>query len=207
MPSDRGYLRIGVTGGIGAGKSEVCAAFARKGRMVLSADAIARTIMESDAAVRKRVAAICGPEAYRTDGTLHVAHVARTIFEDEKKRTQVNAAVHPAVLRRIARDIEALTDDRRRPYVLVEAALLYESGMEKELDAVLVVHAAEAVRIDRVLARGGITRAEVVSRMRAQMGAEEKRAQADFVLVNEGPLPTLEARVNFFDILFTKMAV
>jgi dephospho-CoA kinase len=88
----------------------------------------------------------------------------------------------------------------------VEAALLYESGMEKDLDAVLVVHAAEAVRIDRVLARGEMTRAEVVSRMRAQMGAEEKRAEADFVLINEGPLPAMEERVTFFDTLFRMMA-
>jgi dephospho-CoA kinase len=205
MPSDLGFLRIGVTGGIGAGKSEVCAAFARKGRVVLSADTIARTIMESDPAVRKRVAAICGPEAYRDDGTLHVPHVARAIFDDEKKRTQVNAAVHPAVLRRIAHDIETMPESRRRPYVLVEAALLYESGMEQDLDAVLVVHAAEAVRIDRVIAREGITRAEVVSRMRAQMGAEEKRTKADFLLINEGSREAIEERVAFFDTLFTMM--
>jgi dephospho-CoA kinase len=206
MPSDSGFLRIGVTGGIGAGKSEVCAAFARKGRAVLAADTIARTLMESDAAVRKRVASVCGPEAYHADGTLNVPHVARVIFDDEKKRTRVNAAVHPAVLRRIGQEIDALPDDRRRPYVLVEAALLYESGMEKDLDAVLVVHAADAVRIDRLLARGGLTREQVVSRMEAQMPAEEKRAKADFVIMNDGPLESIEGRVAFFDVLFTRMA-
>ena len=82
MPSERGFLRIGVTGGIGAGKSEVCAAFARKGRVVLSADAIARSVMEADAVVRKSVAAICGPDAYHADGTLNVPHVAAAIFDD-----------------------------------------------------------------------------------------------------------------------------
>lgn len=206
MPNDRGFLRIGVTGGIGAGKSEVCAAFARKGRVVLAADTIARTVMESDAAVRKRVVAICGPEAYLDDGKLHVQHVARTIFEDEKKRLRLNTAVHPAVLRRIGQEIDALPDDRRRPYVLVEAALLYESGMEKDLDAVLVVHASDAVRIARVLARGGITREQLVSRMEAQMPAEEKRTMADFVIMNDGPRDAIEGRVAFFDVLFTSMA-
>lgn len=206
MPNDSGFLRIGVTGGIGAGKSEVCAAFARKGRVVLAADTIARTLMETDAAVRKRVTTICGPDAYHPGGTLNVPHVARVIFDDEKKRTRLNAAVHPAVLRRIGQEIEALPDARRRPYVLVEAALLYESGMEKDLDAVLVVHASDAVRIERVLARGGLTREQVVSRMKAQMPAGEKRENADFVIMNDGPLESLESRVAFFDVLFTSMA-
>jgi dephospho-CoA kinase len=206
MPSESGFLRIGVTGGIGAGKSEVCAAFARKGRVVFSADTIARELMESDAQIRKRVTALCGPEAYGADGKLNTRHVAEVIFSDEKKRSQVNSVVHPAVLRKIAQEISALPDDRRRPYVLVEAALLYESGMEKELDAVLVVHASDAVRIERVLARGGTTRAAVISRMRAQMAAGAKREQADFVIMNEGALGEIETRVAFFDILFTRMA-
>ena len=114
--------------------------------------------------------------------------------------------MHPAVLRRIGQEIEALPDARRRPYVLVEAALLYESGMEKDLDAVLVVHASDAVRIERVLARGGLTREQVVSRMKAQMPAGEKRENADFVIMNDGPLESLESRVAFFDVLFTSMA-
>ncbi|CAG1771984.1 dephospho-CoA kinase [uncultured bacterium] len=206
MPSKRDFLRIGVTGGIGAGKSEVCAAFARKGRVVLAADAIARLLMENDPSVRKRVAAICGSGAYHPDGTVNVPHVAREIFGDEKKRTRLDAVVHPAVLRRITKEIAALADDRRRPYVIIEAALLYESGMEKDLDAVLVVHASDTVRIDRVLARGGMTRDEVVSRMEAQMPADEKRANADFVMLNDGPLASIADRVAFFDALFTAMA-
>lgn len=206
MPSDPAFLRIGVTGGIGAGKSAVCAAFARKGRVVLAADVIARTVMESDAALRKRVAAICGPDAYRADGTLNVPHVAETIFTDDRTRARLNAAVHPVVFRRITREIAALPDDRRRPYVLIEAALLYESGMEKDLDAVLVVHAQEALRIERVLARGGTTREEVLRRMAAQMPAEEKRAMADFVIINEGTLASIDERVSFFDTLFRAMA-
>lgn len=206
MPSDGGYLRIGVTGGIGAGKSEVCAAFARKGRVVLAADAIARSVMENDATVRKRVAAICGTDAYRTDGTLNAPYVAQQIFGDDARRAKVNAAVHPAVIRSIGREIAALAADRRRPYVIIEAALLYESGMEKDLDAVLVVHASEEVRIDRVLARGGMTREEVVRRMAAQMPAEEKRVRADFVILNDGPRASIETRVAFFDVLFTSMA-
>jgi dephospho-CoA kinase len=206
MPSEPGFLRIGVTGGIGAGKSEVCAAFARKGRSVLQADLIARGLMASDARIRKRIVALCGEESYNPDGTLNTGHVAQVIFSDEKKRAQVNAAVHPAVHRQIATEITAMPDDRRRPYVLVEAALLYESGMDKDLDAVLVVHANDTVRIGRAMARGGVTREEVVRRMRAQMPAGAKREKADFVIVNEGSIGELESRVAFFDILFTTMA-
>ena len=206
MPSDRGYLRIGVTGGIGAGKSMVCDAFARRGRVVLSADTIARVIMETDATVRNAVITSCGHEAYRADGTLDTRHVAAAIFADERKRKSVNAAVHPVVIRRIAAEMDALPDERRRPYVLVEAALLYESGMEKDLDAVLVVHASEAVRLGRVVVRDRATKPEIVKRMRAQMPAAEKRDRADFVLINEGTPETVESRVAFFDTLFTRMA-
>lgn len=206
MPSERGYLRIGVTGGIGAGKSAVCAAFARKGRTVLSADTIAREVMETEASVRVAVVAVCGPEAYRADGTLDTRHVAAVIFADDRKRERVNAAVHPVVLRRIEEAIDSMPDERRRPYVLVEAALLYESGMDETLDAVLVVHASEAVRIERLLTRDRSSKADVTKRMRAQMPAGEKRERADFVLINEGALAAVEERVAFFDILFTRMA-
>jgi dephospho-CoA kinase len=90
--------------------------------------------------------------------------------------------------------------------VLVEAALLYESGMQEALDAVLVVHASEAVRIGRLLARDGTSKADSTKRMRAQMPAGEKRERADFVLINESTLAAVEERVAFFDILFSRMA-
>ncbi len=205
MPSDGAFLRIGVTGGIGAGKSAVCAAFTRRGRAVISADEVARMVMTTDAAVRKRVTAICGPGAYGADGTLNARYIADVIFEDAKKRAAVNGAVHPVVIQRIADAIEALPDERRRPYVLIEAALLYESGMDADLDAVLVVHAGEEVRIGRIMERGGVPRTDAERRMRAQISAEKKRGRADFVIVNEGSLASLEERVAFFDLLFTRM--
>lgn len=195
-----------MTGGIGAGKSTVCAAFARRGRVVVSADTVARTVMESDTAVRKRIIGICGPGAYGAEGTLHARYIADVIFEDAKKRAAVNATVHPVVIRRITAEIDALPDEQRHPYVLVEAALLYESGMEEDLDAVLVVHASEELRLARTMARPGATAGDAARRMRAQMPAEKKRGRADFVIVNEGSVEALDERVAFFDTLFTRMA-
>lgn len=206
MPSDRPFLRIGVTGGIGAGKSTVCAAFERRGRVVLSADRIARLLMEQDPAVIAGVRAVCGDRSYRTDGSLDPAFVASRVFTDARVRERLNAAVHPAVKVRIADEIRDLPEERRHPYVLIEAALLYESGMEDEVDAVLVVHAADAIRLERLLQRDGSSAGDVKKRMRAQMPAAQKRERADFVLVNEGDPAGIDAKVAFFDLLFTRMA-
>ena len=208
MPTqnEHGYLRVGVTGGIGAGKSEVCALFAQRGRTVLSAYRVARELMEPDATVTAGVRRLFGSEAYNADGTLNTPRVAGVVFEDAQQRARLNALVHPVVIRKILDAMNSLPQAQRFPYTLVEAALLYESGMHKSLDAVIVVHATEAVRIERLLARDGATRAEIVKRFRAQLPAGEKRERGDFVILNDGARSALSDKVAFLDSLLTQMA-
>jgi len=197
---------VGVTGGIGAGKSEVCALFAQRGRTVLSADRIARELMETDPAVIAGVKHLCGTGSYTADGTLNAVHVAGVVFDDARQRARLNALVHPVVIETVVRMMDALTPAQRSPYAVVEAALLYESGMEKVLDAVIVVHASEPVRIERLRARDGSSREEILKRFEAQLPPVEKRERADFVILNDGPRTSLAEKVAFFDALLTQMA-
>ena len=200
------HLLVGVTGGIGSGKSTVCELFRRLGRTVIGADAVARELMEGNAPLKRAVIALLGPEAYRPDGTLDARAVAGKIFPDAALRARLNAAVFPAVIQEIHRRISSLPPARRSPYIIIEAALIYESGLDADLDYVIVVHASEAARIARVEKRDGATRAEVVRRARAQMPAEELRKRADFVLINESEEATLASRVAFLDRLLSRPA-
>lgn len=206
MQSKRDHLRVGVTGGIGAGKSLVCDMFRRRGRIVLSADRIAREVMESDRQVRGALKEILGPDAYTADGAVNVPVVSR-LFAQARLRARINAAVHPAVIREIHGRIDALDPAVRRPYVIVEAALIYESGMDESLDAVIVVDAPEDIRLRRLVERDGIPPEEAARRLKAQMPAEKKRAKADFVVFNSGPENALEIRIAFLDTLLARLAV
>jgi len=192
-----------VTGGIGSGKSVVCELFRRLGRTVISADAVARDLMEGNAALKRSVKALLGPEAYRPEGTLDARTVAGKIFTDAALRARLNAAVFPAVIQEMHRRIRNLPPAERFPYIIIEAALIYESGLDADLDYVIVVHAPEAARIARVEKRDGATRAEVVRRARAQMPSEELRKRADFVLMNESEDGNLAPRVAFLDRLLS----
>lgn len=205
MRNDRGYLRVGVTGGIGAGKSAVCALFATRGRVVLSADDIARHMMESDPEIMNGVRRLFGAEAYHADGTLNRELVAHAIFGDPRQRKQLDTLVHPPVISALLHTLDTLPAGTRAPYTIVEAALMYESGMHRSLDSVIVVHASEAVRIERLLNREGSSRAEILKRFRAQLPAGEKRERGDFVIMNEGSLASLREKVVFLDMLLTRM--
>jgi dephospho-CoA kinase len=204
--NSRAHLLVGVTGGIGSGKSAVCELFRRLGRTVIGADAVARELMEGNAALKRTVTALLGRESYRPDGSLDAPVVAGKIFTDTALRTKLNAAVFPAVKQEIHRRISGLPPAQRSPYVIIEAALIYESGMDADLDYVIVVHASEAARVARVEGRDGMARADVIRRARAQMPAEELRKRADFVLVNESEPSHLEGKVAFLDRVLSRAA-
>jgi dephospho-CoA kinase len=184
----------------------VCGLFRRLGRTVIGADAVARELMEGNAALKRAVKTLLGTDAYRPDGTLDAKAVAGKIFSDAALRTKLNAAVFPAVIQEIHRRISILRPAECAPYIIIEAALVYESGLDADLDYVIVVHASEAARVARVEERDGATRTEVVRRARAQMPAEELRKRADFVLMNESEEGTLASRVAFLDRLLSRAA-
>lgn len=175
-------LKIGITGGIGSGKTTACRIFEQLGIPVYYADERAKQLMAEEQELRSEIIRIFGPEAYQADGQLNRQHIAKQAFNDQALLQQLNAAVHPAV----ARDSLAWHKQQQKvPYTLKEAALLYESGSDKALDKVIVVSAPEQLRLQRVMQRDGVDEAAVRARMDRQMPQEEKVRRADFVLHND----------------------
>jgi dephospho-CoA kinase len=189
MPSltpQRTVPRVGITGGIGSGKSTVCRIFANGlGIPVFYADIWAKQLLQADPALKAGVQAIFGPEAYGLTGAYNRPFVAQQAFADPQKLAALNALVHPAVE---AKSLEWHQEMAQTgaPYTLKEAALMMESGSHRHLDFLIVVTAPEELRIQRVVARDGIQEEQVLARMKAQLPEADKVAAADFVIVNDG---------------------
>lgn len=171
--------RLGVTGGIGSGKTTVCRIFRVLGVPVFVADNVAREIMENDPEVRSAINIIIGKDLYTT-GTLDRKELARIIFNRPELLRKVNAAVHPEVLRRFDRWAEA----SETPYVIMEAAILFESGADTLVDRVVTISAPVEERISRVMGRNELTREEVIRRINNQMEDEEREEQSYYVINN-----------------------
>ncbi len=189
-------LTIGITGGIGSGKSTVCEMFSRLGVPVLSADDIGRKLSDWDPAVRLQLTDLLGSSAYTIDGKLDRPFVASRVFSNAQTRRKVERIIHPRVEQEIENRLNELRRDGQT-LVLVEAALIYEVGLQKKLDAVIVVDSDEAVRIRRVRERTGLSAEEVRKREAAQMSTEKKVAKADYVIKNNNSLKVLETNVHF----------
>lgn len=174
--------KIGITGNIGSGKTTVAKVFATLGIPVYDADSRAKALMHESPEIKEGLIALIGPEAYSLDGALNRAFVASIVFPDPAMLAQLNAIVHPAV----AKDFDNWVKQQHAPYVLKEAALLYESGSYKSLHKIIVVHCPQELRIERAMQRDGATREAIVSRMEKQMSEEEKIGRADYVLDNSG---------------------
>lgn len=169
---------------------------------VFSADEIAREISDSNPRIRRAIIALLGQESYRPDGTLNRPYVASLIFSQRTLQKQLNAIVHPEVEKELDSRIRQHSD--RIPFVLVEAALMYEAGLERTLDAVIVVDADEDVRVQRVVDRDRMRPEEVRKRMKAQWTQQKKLQRADYVLRNNGSFEELESNVKFLFNLFSQ---
>jgi len=173
-------IKVAVTGGIGSGKSMVCAVFSALGAPVYQADVEARRLMNKDAFLRKSLEDLLGPEAYSGD-ELNRAWVAGRIFSDPELVKKVNALVHPAV----HRDFLRWAGQQLFPYLIEEAALTFESGGAELFDYVVVVSAPEKLRIERVTSRDGSSEEQVRARMANQWSQEEKERKAHYVIIND----------------------
>lgn len=188
-------LKIGLTGGIGSGKSTVRDMLQAKGATIFDADAVAKRLMEEDASVREGLLEVLGPKTWDDQGRLNRAWIAGRIFNDEKLRKAVNAIVHPAVYEAFDQ-ASAHAEAEGAPAIVREAALLPPTSVQRRLDKILTVAASSAIRLQRVLDRGGMTVADIESRMRAQPDAEQYAALADEVIHNNGSLDELQQEVD-----------
>lgn len=193
-------LKIGVTGGIGSGKSTVCRLFAARGIAVYDTDAAAKRLMAEDAALRRAIEARFGEECYQ-EGALNRPWLARQVFGDEAALQALNRLVHPAVIA----DFERWATEQQSAYVVVESAILYEAGLDQAVDRVVAVLAPERLRIERAMQRDGATEEQIRSRMAAQLSDEELHRRADVSLVNIFE-EDLEAAVQELDSRFRALA-
>ena len=184
-------LRIGITGGIGSGKSIVSRLFHALGVPIYDADSRARWVMENDPALRQELTAAFGLTTYDTAGRLNRPALAGTVFNNPVLLAQLNGLVHPHV----GLDFErwaAVQQQAGKPYVLKEAALLFEAGSYKQLDRIITVFAPLPVRTARVLRRDSHrTATDVAAIMAKQLSEEEKMQRADYVLANDDVQPLL----------------
>jgi dephospho-CoA kinase len=176
-------LKVGITGGIGSGKTTVCRIFETLGIPIYYADDRAKALMTEDLDLVKAVKNLFGDAAYLRDGALNRALISEIAFSNPLKLSELNALVHPAVRLDGERWHNAQVGV---PYTLKEAALHFESGGYKLMDKMICVVAPKEVRIERVLLRGGLTRADIEARMSKQLPDEEKINKSDFVIYNDG---------------------
>jgi len=176
-------LKIGITGGIGSGKTTVCKLFEIMGIPVYYADERAKWLISNDVLLKEKLSTAFGHEAYHHDGAYNRAYISKVVFNDSEKLSLLNSLVHPAVFE----DSEKwLVKHKEFPYIIKEAALLFESGSYKQMDRILLVEAPLEKRIDRVIKRDKVTRASVIARMNAQWAEEKKRALAHDLIINDG---------------------
>lgn len=172
-------LKLGITGGIGSGKTSVCKVFEVLRIPVFSTDPVAGTIMDNDTGIRQKLNTLAGKDLY-TGGTLDRQELARLIFNDESLLASVNSLVHPAVFNAFADWVIKQTS----PYVIMEAAIMFESGASKLVDRIATVVAPMQERINRVMHRNKLTYDQVIERVRNQMSDEERIKLSSYVIQN-----------------------
>ncbi|MBR5595595.1 MAG: dephospho-CoA kinase [Alistipes sp.] len=171
--------KVGITGGIGSGKSTVCRMLAERGVAHYEADSRAKELMSSLEALRKALIENFGAETFTAEG-LNRAYLAERVFNDAAQLRLLNSIVHPAVLA----DFEAWAEAQEGTYVIFESAILFEAGLEDRVDAVVAVMAPEAVRVERVMKRDGSSKEQVEARIKNQMSDDERSDKAKYSIVN-----------------------
>ncbi len=187
-------IKLGITGGIGSGKSTVCSIFEMLGVPVYYADDRAKQIMTANKEVKKAIIDIFGKQAYFSNGRINRKFIAEIIFQQPEKRKLLNAIVHPAVLE----DGRSWNASQKAAVTLKEAALLIQSGSYKEMDYVILVTCPPDVRIPRVMRRNKMSKQEVLNRIQSQMSDDEMRQFADFVIQNDGQVSLIHQVLNIY---------
>ena len=198
-------MKFGITGGIGSGKSFVCKRLQLRGIDVYDCDAAAKRLINTDADIRRKLTALIGPEAYMsvpngsivgtTPTVLNKAAVARFLLDSESNAKAIDDIVHPAVFR----------DFQESGIEWMESAIMYESGIYRLVDRVIVVTAPLEVRIQRVMKRDGITRKKVLEWMQRQWPQDEVRRRADYEIINDGQAD-IDAQIDhLFNIILSSL--
>ena len=173
---------IGITGGIGSGKSIVSDILRLKGIPVYEADTESKRLISTDSKLKSELCQLLGQEIYMSDGSLNRQLMANKIFNDQQLITKVNQIIHPAV----GHDFENWVKQQDSSVVATECALLFESGLDKKIDYSIMVSAPLSIRIQRAMTRDNATQEQIEARIKNQMDDEIKKEKADYLIINDG---------------------
>lgn len=171
--------KVGITGGIGSGKSVVSRMLSDRGVAVYTSDSRAKEIMATDEGVRRELVERFGDKVFE-GGVLNRAYLAERVFSSSEELAALNAIVHPAVMA----DFERWADAEQGDYVVLESAILFESGFDRCVDVAVAVMAPEELRIERVMERDGVTREQAKERIRHQLTDDERCSRSKYAIVN-----------------------
>jgi len=195
-------LKVGITGGIGSGKSVVCRVFATLGIPVFNADDASRYLLDSDVSLQASVKALLGNDTF-TNGKLDRARIASIVFNDPSKLTALNELIHPATIRYG----EEWMAGQNAPYAIKEAAIFFESGSYKAMDVMVGISAPLELRITRAMQRTGSSRQQMLDRIARQMDEDEKMKRCEYVIVNDGEQAIIPQVLQLHQALLGKAAL
>ena len=195
-------LKIGLTGGIGSGKSEVSNFLQSWGAYIFDADKEAKSIINNNLDAQKEIIKKFGSDVIDPNQTINRQKLARIAFQDEFHQQALNAIVHPYVFKKINSSFEKIKIENNHNCFVVDAALIYESGANTHMDYVIVVSSLISHRTERVMSRNNITREDFLKRVSLQWSEEDKENMADYIIQNNSDLESLEKEAKkIFDTL------
>jgi len=179
-------LKVGLTGGIGSGKSTASKFFEKLGAFILDADKEAKNLLEKNEIVQHEVISEFGTDIINATGKVDKNKLARVAFQDVDHQRRLNSVVHPYIYDLIDKTFDKVLSDGKYDVFIIDAAMIYESGYDIHLDYIIVITAQLKNRMERALARKTLTREEILKRIEFQWPEEEKVGMADFVIHNDG---------------------
>lgn len=195
-------LKIGLTGGIGSGKSSVSQHFKKWGAHIFDADTVAKNILNNNEIAQNEVISEFGTDVLGANGRIDKSKLSRIVFQDEDNQLTLNTIIHPYVFTEIDKDFDLTLSKGENDIFVVDAALIYESGADTHMDYVIVVTSHLGLRVERVLARGDLSRDEFLKRVELQWSDEEKVQMADFIILNNSSEDNLlEEAKKTYDLL------
>jgi dephospho-CoA kinase len=191
-------LKVGLTGGIGSGKSTASFILAKLGSYVFDADAEAKKILNDNEEVQNNIIDEFGSDILDHDGVIDNKKLAEIAFQDEDHQMILNSIIHPFVFRTLDKQFDKISKQNKHTSFIVDGALIFESSMDQHLDLVLLIASSLKFRIERALNRGTLSREDIIRRNELQWTDEDKATSADYTIYNNGTEKELEDKIKEF---------
>lgn len=191
-------LKIGLTGGIGSGKSTASSIMAKLGSYIFDADAEAKKILDNNKEVQKNIIEEFGSDVLDHDGSIDKKKLAAVAFQDEDHQIILNSIIHPFVFKELDKQFEKISNKNKHTSFIVDGALILESGIDQHLDSIVLIASLLKYRIERALKRGNLSREDILRRIDLQWTDEQKAEIADHTIYNNGTEKELEDKIKEF---------